>query len=75
MTGDIHWYIVIISAYYSLIIGPIGKDYLFSSIQYGWGYVSFVMIIIEVTILFNIAVRNKIYCTGTTIFVFTFNYK
>ena len=75
MTGNIHWYIVIISAYHSLIIGPIGKDYLFSSIQYGWDYVGFVMIIIEVTILFNVAVRIKIYCTGTTIFVFTFHYK
>ena len=37
--GNIHWYIVIISAYYSFIIRPIGKDYLLSSIQYGWGYV------------------------------------
>ena len=75
MTGDIHWYIVIISAYYSLIIGPIGKDYLFSSIQYRWGYVGFVMIIIEVTIFLNVTVRIKIYCTGTTVLVFTFHYK
>ena len=65
MTGDIYWYIVMISAYYSLIIGPIGKDYLFSSIQYGSGYVGFVVIIIEVTISFNVLVRIKIYYTGT----------
>ena len=73
--GIVHWYIVIISAYYSIIIGPIGKDYLFSSIQYGWGYVSFVMIIIKVTIFFDVMIRNEIYCTGATVFVFNFHYK
>ena len=39
-----------ISAYYSFIIRPIGKDYLLTSVQYGWGYVSFVVIIKEVSI-------------------------
>ena len=62
MAGYIDWYIVIISAYYSLIIGPIGEDYLFSSIQYGWDYIVFVMIVIKVTNLFNVVVRIGIYC-------------
>ena len=75
MAGYIDWYIVIISAYYSLIIGPIGKDYLFSSVQYRWGYISFVMVVIKFTIFFNVMVRIGIYCTGTTVFVFTFHYK
>ena len=56
MTGYIDWYIVIISPYYSLIIGPIGEDYLVFSIQYGWGYIGFVMIVIKVTIFFNVVV-------------------
>ena len=73
MAGYIDWYIVIISAYYSLIIGPIGEDYLFSSIQYGWGYIAFVMIVIKVTIFFNVMVRIEMYCTGTNVFVFTFH--
>ena len=56
MAGYIDWYIVIISAYYSLIVRPISEDYLFSSVKYGWGYIGFVMIVIKVTIFFNVAV-------------------
>ena len=72
---NIHWYIVIISAHYCLIIGPIGEDYLFSSVQYGWGYVGFVMILIKVIIFFNVTIRIEIHCTGATGFMFTFCYK
>ena len=75
MAGNIHWYIVIISAYYSFIIGPIGKDYLLTSVQYGWGYVGFVVIVKEVTIFFNALIRIEVYHTGTTVFVLTFHYK
>ena len=75
MAGYIHWYIVIISAYYSLIIRPVGKDYLLSSIQYGWCYVSFVVIIIRVTIFFDVVIQIEIDCTGPTVFVLTFHYK
>ena len=75
MAGDTHWYMVIVSAYYSFIVRSICKDYLFSSIQHRWGYVCLIMIIIEVTIFFDVMVRVKIYCTRTTVLVFTFYHK
>ena len=75
MAGDTHWYIVNVSAYYSFIIGPIHKDYLFSSIQHRGGYVCLIMIIIEVTIFFDVMFRIKIYCSGTAVLVFTFYHK
>ena len=75
MAGDTHWYVVIVSAYYSFIVGPIGKDYLFSSIQHRWRYGYLVMIIIEATIFFDVMVSVEIYCTGTTVLVLTFYYK
>ena len=75
MTRDIYWYTVIISAYYSFIVGPICKDYLFSSIQHRWGNVSFVMIVIEVTVFFDVVVRVEIYCPCTAVLVFTFHFK
>ena len=57
------------------MIGPIGKDYLLSSIQCRWGNVGFAVIIKEVTIFFNASIRIEIYHTGTTVFVLTFHYK
>ena len=75
MARNTHWYIVIVSAYYSFIAGPICKYYFFSSVQHKWGYVCFIMIIVEVTIFFDVVVRVKIYCTGTTVLVLTFYYK
>ena len=75
MAGDTHWYVVIVSAYYSFVVGPISKDYLFYSVQHRWGYVCLVMIIIEVTIFFDVMVSIEMYCTGTTVLVTTFYYE
>ena len=75
MAGDTHWYVIIVSAYYPFIIGPVCKNYLFFTIQHRWGYVCFIVIIIEVTIFFDVSVSVKVSCTGTAVLVFTFCYK
>ena len=72
MAGDTHWYVIIVGAYYPFIAGPICKNYLFSTIQHRWGYVCFIVIIIEVAIFFDVSVNFKVYCPGTAVLVFTF---
>ena len=71
MTGYTYWYIVIVGAYYPFVVRPICKNYLFSSVQHRWGYVGFIMIVIEIVIFLNVMVRVEIYCTCTAVLVFT----
>ena len=75
MTGDVYWYVVVISAYYSFIVGPICKYYLFSSILNRWCYVSLIVIIIEITVFLNVMYIVEIHCSCTAVLVFTLYYK